>query len=156
MKLVKLILSITMCLGVGVVGSYFTTPSITSWYAYLIKPSFSPPNYIFAPVWTTLYILMGLSFYLIWNSTAKKKYVKNALLLFIIHLIVNLSWSIVFFTLHQIFFAFITILLLWILVIILIIKFSKIEKKASLLLIPYLAWISFASILNFSIWYLNK
>ena len=155
-KFSQLIFSIGICLGVGILGSLFTISAIPTWYAALNKPEFSPPNFIFGPVWTILYILMGISFYLIWVKGTQKKAVKNALILFLVHLFFNASWSIVFFGVHLIFLALINIIILWILIIALIIKFSKINKKAAILLSPYLLWVSFATILNYNIWILNK
>jgi tryptophan-rich sensory protein len=131
----------------GAVGSYFTFPSVNSWYAYLPKPSFSPPNWVFAPVWTMLYILMGISLYLVW-----KKYRD----LFILHLIINAAWSIAFFGLHEVGLAMVIILLLWGIILAMIIKFYKVSKMASYLLVPYLLWVSFASLLNLSILFLTQ
>lgn len=155
-KFPQLILSIGICLGVGILGTLFTVAAIPTWYTQLNKPIFSPPNYVFGPVWTILYILMGISFYLIWTNNAKEKEVKSALFLFLVHLFFNASWSIVFFGGHQIFLAFLNILILWILIVALIIKFFKINKTAAVLLVPYLAWVSFATILNYNLWILNR
>lgn len=148
----KLIASIVICQGAGVVGAVFTVSSIQSWYNFLNKPSFGLPNWLFGPVWTILYFLMGVSLYWIWV----KKNTGNALKLFIFHLILNASWSVAFFGLHNILLSLINIIVLWILILIVMIKFYKIEKKASLILIPYLIWVSFATILNYNIWLLNK
>lgn len=161
-KISKIIFSIGLCLSTGILGSFFTVSSIKYWYAVLNKPFFSPPNWIFAPVWTILYILMGISFYLIWIKLGDKKYIKKAkfiklsLVIFLIHLIFNASWSIVFFGMHDISLALINILIIWALIVVLMVKFYKIDKKASLLLTPYLIWVSFATVLNYSIWILNK
>lgn len=152
---IKLIISIVMCLLAGIIGSLFTSSAIPTWYATLNKPSFNPPSWLFGPVWTLLYILMGISFYLIWTAK-KSKYKSTAIKIFIIQLILNALWSIIFFGAHWIFVAFIEIILMWIFILLSIIKFHKISKTASYLLIPYILWVSFATILTFAIWVLNS
>lgn len=139
----------------GVIGSIATTPSIPTWYEGLIKPVFNPPNWIFGPVWITLYTLMGISLYLVWIKGYQKPKVRKAVNLFIVHLAVNSLWSIVFFGLHYLGLALLTVVVLWILIAYLIKIFWDIEKRASQLLLPYLLWVSFASLLNLSIWLLN-
>lgn len=151
----KLLISLILTQSAGIVGSLFTAPAISNWYSNLEKPSFSPPNWVFGPVWILLYFLMGISIYLIWLNIKKNKKAKIAFWLFWIHLIFNSTWSIVFFGLQNPGLAFINILIIWVLIIALIIKFFKINKWASYLLIPYFLWVSFASILNYFIWYLN-
>jgi len=152
---------LVICLGLpqlaGVVGSIFTISAIPAWYAGLQRPSFSPPNWIFGPVWILLYLLMGISVYLIWSACAKPlaEEDRNTLTIFWIHLFLNATWSIVFFGLQSPFWAFFNIIILWLFIITLIIKFWKINKWASYLLVPYLLWVSFASVLNYFIWYLN-
>lgn len=155
-KIIKLVLSILFCLLAGVVGSFFTIPAIPDWYAGLIKPFFSPPNWVFGPVWTVLYIFMGLSLYLVWEKGTKKKKVKEALKLFAIQLLLNWIWSPVFFGTKNLFLAFVVIVLMWFFILKTVLAFSKINKTASYLLYPYFAWVSFASILNFSVWFLNR
>lgn len=144
----KLLLSILLCLSAGFIGSLATFPAIPTWYASLVKPSFSPPNWIFGPVWTTLYILMGIAMYLVWKK-------RKSLTLFIIHLVFNAGWSIVFFGLHSILGGMIVIIILWGIIVALIRGFYRIDRIAAYLLIPYLAWVSFASVLNFSLLMLN-
>ncbi len=151
----KLIISVLFCLSAGFIGSAFTTPSIPTWYAVLNKPSFNPPNWLFAPVWTTLFILMGIAVFLIWQKGLKKKGVKNALIIFLFQLVFNTLWSFLFFKFHSPFWALIDIAVLWILILLSLIKFWKINKAAGILLIPYLLWVSFASILNYVIYKLN-
>lgn len=151
----KLIISVLVCLSVGFIGSIFTTPSIPTWYATLNKPSFNPPNWLFAPVWTTLFILMGIAAFLIWRKGLKKKAVKNALIIFLLQLVFNTLWSFLFFKFHSPFWALVDIAVLWVLILLTLIKFWKISKAAGILLIPYLLWISFASILNYFIYRLN-
>lgn len=152
----RLLVSISLSMTAGILGSFFTVASIPTWYAFLNKPFFSPPNFVFGPVWTILYTLIGISFYRIWmkeNRNKTKK--KNAFILFFIHLLFNTTWSIVFFGFQQIFWGLLNILILWALIVAVIMTFYKIDKKASLILIPYLLWVTFATILNTSIWLLN-
>ena len=153
LNLPKLLASIILCLGVGSLGSFFTVSEIASWYATLQKPFFSPPNYLFGPVWTILYILMGISLYLVW--VAKKKGKEKAMQLFLIQLALNFFWSIIFFGLHSPEVAFVEIIAMWIFIYLTIKAFSGISKTAAYLLYPYLAWVSFATILNLSIVLLN-
>lgn len=154
-KIPYLVACIALCLGVGFVSSFLTTSSIPTWYATLNKPSFSPPNFVFAPVWTTLYILMGIALYMVWSHGMKKKKVKTAVYVFLIQLLLNFTWSLVFFGLHAPLLAFINIVLLWATLLFTIIKFYAVSKWASRLLIPYILWVSFATILNLSIVLLN-
>lgn len=153
-NLPKLVASLLICQLAGIVGSIFTLPAVTSWYPTLAKPSFSPPNYIFGPIWLALYTLMGISLYLVWQKKAQKK-TRGALILFGIQLLLNALWSIIFFGLKNIALAFAEIIILWFFILIIIYKFWKIEPKAAVLLIPYFLWVSFASILSYSIWLLN-
>lgn len=148
------LISILLALSVGFIGSFFTTPSISSWYAFINKPSFSPPNWLFAPAWTLLYILMGISAFLIWKKRDNLK-TKQALIFYSIQLILNALWSIIFFGMHNLGLAFLEIIILWMFILITLIKFYKINKTAGLLFVPYLLWVSFASILNFAVWMLN-
>lgn len=149
----KLVVSLLLPFAAAAIGSYFTFPAIGSWYQTLNKPVFSPPNWVFGPAWTILYILMGMSFYLIWIS--KKKGKKTAVKFFLIQLALNASWSIVFFGLKNPPLAFANILLLWITILFTINYFYKISKKAAYLLYPYIAWVSFATALNLAIVLLN-
>lgn len=149
-----LILAILLCEGVGILGSFFTVSAIPTWYVTLTKPSFSPPNFIFGPVWTMLYALMGISLYLVWTSKVESK--QQALKYFFVQLGLNAMWSIIFFGLKKPGLAFFEIIALWIAIYLTIKAFQKISKVASYLLYPYLAWVSFASILNLSIWILNR
>lgn len=154
-NITRLFLSISICLLTGGLGSLVTTPSVSTWFPTLIKPSFSPPNWLFAPVWTILFILMGISAYLIWDKGLKKKVVKEALLIFVFQLFLNFLWSLFFFGLHQPFLAFLEIIVLWIAILLTILKFRKISKTAGYLLLPYIAWVTFAAFLNFTITKLN-
>lgn len=155
-KLTKIIIAVLACLLIGVLGSLFTAPSIPGWYAGLIKPSFSPPNWLFGPAWTLLYILMGISVAIVWHKGTKDKKVKEALKLFGIQFVLNAIWSPVFFGARSLFLALIIIIFMWFFIVKTIIAFKKVDKLASYLLYPYIAWVSFATILNFSVWFLNK
>lgn len=160
--ILKLVLSVAICQGAGLIGTVFTVSSISNWYNLLNQPAFRPPNWLFGPVWTTLYTLMGISFYLIWIKLKDSKYnnkaklIRMSLMIFLIHLFFNATWSIIFFGLHNIFLALINILVIWMFIVILITKFWILDKRAAVMLIPYLAWVSFATILNYSIWILNR
>ncbi len=149
-KLIRLILLVALCESAGVIGSIFTFSSINTWYVDLNKPFFNPPSWIFGPVWTTLYFLMGVSLYLVWGKK------KTDLKWFWIQLVLNSIWSIVFFGLKNPALAFIIIVFLWISIFLTIKDFKKVNKTASYLLFPYLAWVGFASLLNLSIVILNK
>jgi len=150
----KLILSIVLCLLIGMFGSIFTSSSVSTWYTTLIKPAFNPPSWLFGPVWTALYILMGISFYLIWK-TKETKQRNEALDWFLIQLGLNFLWSLIFFGMKMPGIAFIEILLLETTIIITALKFYKISKSSAYLMIPYILWVGFATILNFAIFYLN-
>lgn len=144
----KLLFSIGLCLGTGILGSFFTVSSIPIWYQTLNKPAFSPPNWVFGPVWTILYILMGISLYLVWTK-------RKVPPVFWIQLILNALWSIIFFGLKNPTLALIDIIVLWIAIVLTIKSFSKINKLAGNLLMPYLIWVSFASVLNLGVVLLN-
>ncbi|MCS5490937.1 TspO/MBR family protein [Algoriphagus limi] len=149
----KLIISLALPQIVGGTGAYFTITSIGSWYQTINKPSFNPPNWLFGPVWTTLYILMGISCYLIWESDHPHK--KSLLTLYFVQLALNGIWSPAFFGMESPLLGLIIILPLLVLIIFCVKKFRVISPWASGLMIPYLLWVSFASVLNFSIWWLN-
>lgn len=153
--LVKLFGCIISCELVGVLGTPFTISVIPTWYAGLNKPFFSPPNWIFGPVWTILYLLMGISFYLILKKGWKKKGVKSAGIFFLAQLAVNFLWTPIFFGLKSPLLGLITILTLWVLIVITMIKVYPLSKLAFYLLIPYLLWVSFATVLNAAILILN-
>ena len=154
-NITKLIFAIAVCQGAGAVGSIFTQTSVSTWYTELQKPGFTPPNWIFAPVWITLFLLMGISAYIIWEKGIKNKNVRISLIIFIIQLTLNTLWSLFFFGLKSPFYAFIDIILLWIAIVLVIISFFKLSKTAGILLLPYILWVSFAGILNFFILRLN-
>ena len=152
---IKIVICVAICVGVGALTGLATVDAIPNWYAGLNKPSFNPPNYVFGPVWTILYIMMGVAAALIWNEWELHQDVPRALALFGIQLVLNGLWTIVFFSWHQTGWALIVIAALWILIFVCIMQFRKIQQTAAWLLIPYLAWVSFASLLNFEIWRLN-
>jgi translocator protein len=154
-RVFKFLISISGCLAIGFLGSLITTPAIGTWYKTLSKPFFNPPNWIFAPVWTALYILMGISFYLIWKKGIINKKNKSALYFFLIQLGLNFAWSFIFFYLQNPKLAFVEIIFLWTAILITILKFRKISKTAAYLLFPYIAWVSFASFLNLFVAILN-
>lgn len=154
-NLVKPIIAILICQAAGLAGSLFTYQSITSWYQYLNKPSFNPPNFIFGPVWTLLYTLMGISLYLIWQKGPKNPKTKFALRLFGLQLFLNFLWTIIFFGLKNPGLAFVEIVFLWLSILLVIQKFWQIKKEAAILLIPYILWVSFAALLNYNIYILN-
>ena len=151
-KSIKLILCILLPLLVGGVSGYFTSQSIPNWYVYLNKPSFNPPNYLFGPVWTLLYILMGISFYLVLNKPNISWLLVG---IFITQIILNFFWSFIFFNAHNLGLALFEIVLLWASILAMIILFYKTNKWAAILNIPYLLWVSFATLLNYSIYSLN-
>lgn len=140
----------------GLFGSLFTFPSIPSWYAGLIKSPLNPPSWVFAPVWTTLFLLMGIAAFLVWRKGWKHKQVKLALAIFVGQLILNTLWSYLFFGMHSPGAAFVGILFLWLAIVATIISFYRVSKPALYLLLPYILWVSFAGVLNYSIWNLNK
>lgn len=152
----KFIASMGVCIVAGFVGSLATRSSITTWYAGLTKPPFNPPNQIFAPVWTILYVLMGVSAFVVWRKGLRSKQVKIALGIFAGQLVLNVLWSVIFFGFRLPFPAFIEIIILWIAILFTILLFRKMSMIAALLLIPYILWVSFAAVLNFSLWRLNS
>lgn len=155
-NVVKLIVSILVCQIAGVIGGVFTASSVETWYATLSKPAFNPPNWLFSPVWITLYALMGIALFLVWRRGFPAEGVRSAISLFAVQLGLNTIWSILFFGLQWPLIAFIEILVLWGFILITLLKFAKISKAAGFLLVPYLLWVSFASVLNFFLWYLNR
>jgi len=156
-KIVKIAIALIVCLVVGYSASIVTRPSVESWYPTLTKPIFNPPNWIFMPMWTLLYILMAVAAGLVWDKIKEQnEEVKKALAFFLIQLTLNAIWSYLFFGLKNPMLALIEIALLWLMIYETYLKFIKINKTAGYLLIPYLAWVAFAAILNASIWWLNR
>jgi len=151
----KLAFSILITLGVGAIAGFATVQSIDAWYASLNKPSFNPPNWLFGPLWTFLYILMGIALYLIWKLPASKNR-NRSIEFFFFQLLLNFLWSFLFFYFHSIAIALFDIIILWVMIFLTIILFSRLDKTASWLLVPYISWVSFATILNIYIFYLNN
>lgn len=152
-NILTFIICILICELAGFMGSIFNIKSIPGWYKKLKKPRFNPPNWIFGPVWTILYFLMGISLYLIVSQTT---FNILAIVLFIVQLFLNILWSAIFFGMKKPFYSFLEIILLWASILATIILFYQIYPLASYILIPYLLWVTFALILNFKIWILNK
>jgi benzodiazapine receptor len=155
MNFVHLFIFVLICEAAGFLGSFFTAPALPTWYASLQKPSFNPPNWVFAPVWLILYALMGIAAYLVWKVGLEKSEVKLGLAVFSVQLILNVLWSYLFFKLQSPPYALIEIIILWLFILLTIFSFLKISKTASYLLLPYILWVSFAALLNFFIVRLN-
>ena len=151
----KLIISIVIVFLAAAVGTVYTLSEITTWYVTLNKPTWTPPNWAFGPIWTTLYILMGIALFLVWREGLDRKEVRIAILVFAIQLALNVIWSLVFFAGHNLFGGLMLVILLWIAILINIIVFYRISKPAGLILIPYIIWVSIASYLNYTVFLLN-
>ena len=154
--ILKLVISIVACGSAGLVGSIFTTSAIPTWYSTIQKPSFTPPNWLFAPVWTILYLLMAIAAFIIWRRGTDNQQVRTALIIFLIQLVLNALWSFVFFGLQSILSGVVVIILLWIAIVCTVLAFARISTAAGALLAPYLLWVSFAAALNVSIFMLNR
>lgn len=156
-KITRILTVIVTCLAIGYLSGIVTKSSILTWYPTLVKPSFNPPNWVFSPVWSMLYIMMGIAAGLVWDRIeSEKEMVKKALVLFAIQLALNALWSYLFFGLKNPMLAGLEIIVLWLMIYETYIQFAKINKIAGYLFIPYLLWVSFAAVLNASIWFLNK
>jgi len=153
--ILKLVVSILACQCAGFIGSIFTMPAIPTWYETLAKPSFTPPSWLFAPAWVTLYVLMGVAAFLIWRKGLDIRNVRTALIIFLVQLVLNALWSAIFFGAKSLIGGAVVIVLLWIVILFTILRFFKISAAAGGLLIPYILWVSFASVLNISILALN-
>lgn len=150
------LISLGITIAIGVVASLFTQPEIPGWYQTLHKPSFTPPNWLFPVAWTSIYIMIAIAAYLVWKRRNRTATYTQTRVVYFVQLLLNFSWSIIFFGMHQIFAALVIILLLWIFILINIYAFGRFNRTAAWLLIPYLIWVSFASVLNFSIYLLNR
>ncbi|MGB2990441.1 MAG: TspO/MBR family protein [Candidatus Zixiibacteriota bacterium] len=155
-NILGLVISIAVCQLAGVIGSVFTSRTVTTWYVTLTKPSFTPPSWVFAPVWITLFLLMGVAAFMVWSKGLSDQRVKIALGMFILQLILNVLWSAMFFGLKSPLAGFIDIVILWSAILLTIMSFYRISTTAAVLLVPYFLWVSFAAVLNFSIWSLNR
>jgi translocator protein len=177
-KSIKFFSSLVICELVGFFGMIFTSPQIEGWYRNLNKPGFNPPNWIFGPVWTIIFVMMGIALYIVWDkkwqpvnkigfenskkiNPLSRKFFSgswqkaNIILIFIFQLILNILWSFLFFAMHLPNFAFFELIMLWFSIIFMIVNFYRVSKQAALLLIPYIVWVSFAGVLNYFIWILN-
>ena len=158
MKSIKVLITLFICLliplAIGGISGFATASDITDWYITLNKPAFNPPNYLFAPVWTSLYTLMGISLFIIWKSPTGRIR-NNALVIFAVQITLNFFWSFLFFKFKLPGVALAEIVLLWTSILMMIIYFRRVSKLAASLQIPYLLWVSFATILNAAIWILN-
>ena len=151
---IKLFISLTIPLAAGFIGSFFTDASVSTWYQTINKPFFNPPSWVFGPVWTTLFILMGVALYLVWIKWPKKQ-TKLAIYFFSAQMVLNIAWSFFFFYLQKPLYSFIEIIILWAAILGTIITFYKVDKRTFYLLLPYILWVSFAAFLNYMIFYLN-
>lgn len=155
-NILKLFVSILVCQAAGFIGSFATRSSVDGWYATVRKPPFNPPNWIFGPVWITLFVMMGISLYLVWISKSGTGNRNLAITVFMVHLMLNILWSYLFFYFQSPGWGFIEIIVLWISILAVILLFLPINKWAGYLMVPYLLWVTFASVLNFAIWHLNR
>jgi len=156
-KYKKILIFVVTCIAVGYLSGMVTRSAVITWFPTLVKPSFNPPSWVFAPVWSMLYIMMGIAAGLVWSRIDfEREAVRKALLFFVIQLVLNALWSLLFFGLHNPLLALIEIVLLWLMIYETYVKFGKIDKIAGYLFIPYIFWVSFASVLNASIWWLNR
>jgi len=151
----KLIITIGVSELAGIVGSVFTISQIPTWYATIAKPGINPPSWIFGPVWTTLFFLMGISAFLVWRKGLERKDVRIALFIFGLQLVLNTIWSIIFFGMHNIGGALVEIVFLWLAIVWTIFAFHKISRASAYLLLPYILWVTFAGYLTYSLWMIN-
>lgn len=150
----KFVLSIAIPLISGLLGSVFTAPAVKTWYLEINKPTWNPPSWLFGPVWTTLFILMGVALYLVWSSKPSNK-ARVAIKMFAAQMVLNILWSAFFFGMQNFWLAFGEIVILWIAIALTIVDFFKVNKTAGWLLFPYIAWVSFAAYLNMTVAFLN-
>nr|WP_294949065.1 TspO/MBR family protein [uncultured Mucilaginibacter sp.] len=155
-QVIPFVISLAITLGIGIVASLFTRPQIKGWYLTLNKPAFTPPNWLFPVAWTTLYILIATAAYLVWRRRDGTSVYKTTTVIYSVQLFLNFSWSIVFFGMHQIFGGLVVIVALLVFIILNIAWFARFKKLAAWLLVPYLLWVSYATLLNISIYILNK
>jgi len=151
----KLIMSIVICQAAGIAGSFFTASSVESWYPQLIKPAFTPPGWAIGLIWIILFTLMGVSLFLVWREGFDHPLIKSALVIFSAQLIANVLWSLAFFGLRSPLAGIVVIAVLWVLILLTMVRFWPISRAATLLLAPYILWVSFAAFLNYNIWRLN-
>lgn len=154
-RVTKLLVSILVCQSAGLIGAFFTTPAIPTWYAALQKPAFTPPNWLFGPAWITLYLLMGIAAFLVWRRSLDTPGVKSSLAVFVVQLVLNALWSIVFFGAKSLLGGVVIILVLWLAILWTMLWFFKISTAAGALMIPYILWVGYAAALNITVWRLN-
>lgn len=152
-RVIRLLASIAFCHLAGVVGALFTVTGPGTWYSSLVKPSFTPPNGVFAPVWLSLYTLIGIAFFLVWQAGDKAR---EARLVFFSQLVLNAAWPFFFFELRSPLAGLAVILLLWWVILVALIKFFRVSRPAGYLMVPYISWVSFAAVLNAAIFFLNR
>ncbi|HLP59213.1 MAG TPA: TspO/MBR family protein [Candidatus Deferrimicrobium sp.] len=155
-KIGKLIFSLAICQLAGIIGGFFNAASNRNWYLTLNKPSFNPPNWVFGPVWVSLYLLMGIALFLVWITDSPGNIKQAAMIFFFIQLVFNTVWSFFFFFLENPYLALVDIVLLLIFILLTLWKFYSVNRTAGFLLLPYLLWVGFAALLNYSIWILNR
>jgi benzodiazapine receptor len=154
-QIIKLLVSLALPLGLGAIAGLFTAEAVPEWYATLNRPSFAPPNWVFGPVWTTLYVLMGISLFLIWKQPKSKKR-DQAVLVFFVQLALNFGWSFIFFYFNRIGLALVEVVLLWVSIVVMLVLFYKIKPLAAFINIPYWLWVTFATVLTAAYFWLNK
>lgn len=155
-SLAVLVVAVLLPLVVGVLGSFSTMDSVRAWYPTLVRPSFAPPTWVFGPVWTTLYVMMGVASWLVWREGFARPEVRSALAIYGVQLVFNLVWSWLFFGLQRPFVALLDIIVLLVLIGMTVLRFATVSRGAALLLLPYLAWVAFATVLNGGFWWLNR
>ena len=151
-RIASLVVAVGLCLAVGALGGWVTATSVKTWYPLLSKPGFTPPDWLFGPVWTALYVLMGIAAWRVWRADAKAR---NALAVFAVQLMLNLAWSVVFFGLRKIGAAVAVIVLLEAAILTTMAAFWRVDRSAAALLLPYALWVAFATVLNIAVWRLN-
>lgn len=154
-RIIRFVVSIIITEGAGGIGSIFTFQAIPTWYASLTKTAITPPNWLFGPMWITLYFLMGVSLFLIQDRRKESEHIMLAALLFTIQLLLNILWSLLFFGFHSLIFGAVEIVFLWFFILATIIEFYQIDRRSSYLLFPYLAWVTVATMLNVTILFAN-
>jgi benzodiazapine receptor len=155
-RVAKLAISIAVSQAAGVIGSIFTARTVSTWYATLSKPAWTPPSWVFGPVWITLYLVMGIAAFLVWRKGLGHEGVRTALVLFLAQLVLNSLWSAAFFGMRSPLAGLVVIIALWLAIVAAIAAFLRVSRRAGLMLIPYISWVSFAAVLNWSVYALNR
>jgi translocator protein len=152
---IELIIAVLIAQTAGIIGAFFTAPAIPTWYAQLEKPDFHPPDGLFGPVWVALYTLMGVASFLVWRKRGANPYASGSLVAYAVHLMFNALWPVVFFGLRRPDWAFALIVVLWAMILTVMVLFFRVDRRATYLMLPYILWVSYAAVLNFSILQLN-